>query len=76
MLAAGAPVRGRRLCRAHDAACTRAVVAPISALEAGELLALAHQPRASAVAERIVQMSAEELQELGRRLRERLAAKA
>ena len=57
-------------------------MAQIAALEAGELLALAchlrprlvpgEEPPAAAVAEHIVQMSAEELRELERRLRERL----
>ena len=57
--------------------------APIAALAAGELLALTHhlrprrlpseEPSAPAVAERVVQMSAAELRELGQRLRERLA---
>jgi len=63
-------------------------VAPIAALAAGELLALARhlRPRlvpgeappaaAVAVAERIVRMRAEELQELVRGLRERRAAEA
>jgi len=61
-------------------------VAPIAALEAGELLALARhlrprrvpseEPLASAVAERIVRMSAAELQGLVRGLRERLAAES
>jgi hypothetical protein len=55
-------------------------------MEAGELLALtrylrprlvpSEEPPAAAVAERIVQMSAEELRELGRRLQERRAAEA
>jgi len=59
------------------------VVAPVAALQAGELLALARhlrprlvpgeEPPAPAVAERIVQMRAEELRELGQRLQERLA---
>jgi len=63
--------------------CSRA--AQIAALEAGELLALARhrrprlvpsaEPPAAAVAERIVRMSAAELQELVQRLRERLAPK-
>jgi hypothetical protein len=58
------------------------VVAQIAALEAGELLALARhfrprlvpseEPPASAVAERLVQMDAAELRELGQRRRERL----
>ena len=61
-------------------------MAQIAAMEAGELLTLtrhlrprlvpSEEPPAAAVAERIVQMSAEELQELGRRLQERLAAEA
>ena len=55
-------------------------------MEAGELLALTRhlrprlvpreEPPAAAVAEQIVRMSAAELQELGQRLRERLAAEA
>ena len=59
-------------------------MAQLAALAAGELLALTRhlrprllpgeEPPAAAVAERIVQMSAEELQELGQRLRARLAA--
>jgi hypothetical protein len=59
-------------------------VAQVAAMEAGELLALTRHlrprlvpseaPPASAVAERIVQMTAEELQALGQRLRARLAA--
>jgi len=62
------------------------VVAQIAAMAAGELLALARHlrprlvpseaPPASAVAERIVRMSAEELQGLVRGLRERRAAEA
>ena len=58
-------------------------MAPIAALEAGELLALARHvrprlgpgeaPPAAAVAERRVQLDAAELRELGWRLRERLA---
>ena len=67
--------------RRLDALPLAAVVAPIAALEAGELLALARhlRPRlvpggeAPAIAERLVWMSAEELRELGQRLRERLA---
>ena len=69
-----------------DALTLEAVVAQIAAMEAGELLALARHlrprlvpgtaPPAAAVAERVVQMSAEELRQLGQRLRERLAAKA
>ena len=57
-----------------------------AALEAGQLLALARRLRprlvpgeerpAAAVAERIVQMDAAALRELGRRLRARLAAEA
>ena len=64
--------------------CSRA--APSAALEAGELLALGRhvrprlgpgeEPPAPAVAERLVQMSTEELRELGQRLQERLAAEA
>ena len=60
-------------------------MAQIAALEVGELLALARhlrprlvpgeEPPAPAVAERIVQMSAEELRELGQRLRERRATR-
>jgi hypothetical protein len=59
---------------------------PHAALEPGELLALTRhlrprlvpgeEPPAPAVAERIVQMSAEELRELGQRLSERLALEA
>jgi len=55
-------------------------------MEPGELLALTRhlrprlvpgeEPPATAVAARIVQMSAEELRALGRRLQERLAAEA
>jgi hypothetical protein len=62
------------------------VVAQLAPLEAGELLALvrhvrprlvpSEEPPAPAVAERMVRMSAEELGELGRRLRVRLAAQA
>ena len=58
-------------------------MAQIAAMEAGELLALAHHlrprlvpgeaPPAAAVAERIVQMDAAELRELRQRLCERLA---
>jgi hypothetical protein len=58
-------------------------VAQIAAMEAGELLALTRhlrprlvpgeEPPAPAVAERIVQMSAAELRELGQRLRAWLA---
>ena len=72
--------------RRLDALTPEAMVAPIAAMEAGELLALARhlrprlvpgeEPPASAVAERIVQMSAEELRELVQRLRVRLAAEA
>ena len=61
-------------------------MAQLAALAAGELLALARhlrprlvpseEPPAAAVAERIVRMSAEELQGLVRGLRERLAAEA
>jgi len=60
------------------------VVAQLAALEAVELLALtrhlrprlvpSEEPPAAAVAERLVQMTAEELQELGQRLRAQLAA--
>jgi hypothetical protein len=60
------------------------VVTPLAALKAGELLALTRHlrprlvpgeaPPAAAVAARLVAMSAAELRELGRRLRERLAA--
>ena len=59
-------------------------MAQVAALEAGELLALARHRRprlapgaalpAPVVAERIVEMSAEELQDLGQCLRARLAA--
>jgi len=62
------------------------MVAQVAALEAGELLALTRhlrprlvpgeEPPAAAVAERIVQMDAAELQELVQRLRERLALAA
>jgi hypothetical protein len=62
------------------------VVAQIAAMEPGELLALTRhlrprlvpgeEPPAAAVAERLVQMDAAELRELGRRLQERLAAEA
>ena len=61
-------------------------MAQLAAMAAGELLALARQrrtrlvpreePPAPVVAEQIVRMSAAELQELGQRLRERLAAEA
>ena len=61
-------------------------MAQLAALEAGELLALVRhlRPRlvpggeapAPEVAERIVQMDAAELRELGRRLQARLAAEA
>ena len=61
-------------------------MAQIAAMEAGELLALARhlrprlvpgeEPPSPVVAEQIVRMSAAELQELGQRLRERLAAEA
>jgi hypothetical protein len=70
--------------RRLDALALAAVVAPIAAMEAGALRALTRhlRPRlvpgeaapAAAVAERIVQMSAAELQDLGQRLRARLAA--
>jgi hypothetical protein len=66
-----------------DALPLAAVVAPIAAMTAEELLALtrhvrprlvpSEEPPASAVAERIVQMDAAALGELGRRLRKRLA---
>ena len=59
-------------------------MAPIAALAAGERLALARhlrtrlvpdaEPPAPAVAERLVPLAAAELWELGRGLRERLAA--
>jgi hypothetical protein len=62
------------------------VVAPLAAMEAGELLALvrhlrprlvpSEEPPAAAVVERIVQMDAAELRELGQRLQERLAPEA
>jgi hypothetical protein len=62
------------------------VVAPLAAMEAGELLALARylhprlvpgeKPPAAAVVERLVQMDAEELRELVQRLRARLPAEA
>jgi len=61
-------------------------VAQLAALEAGELLALVRhlrprlvpgeEPPAAAVAERLVQMDAAELRELGQRLRVRLAPEA
>ncbi len=61
-------------------------MAQLAAMEAGALLALtrhlrprlvpSEEPPALAVAERIVQMDAAELRELGRRLQERLAAEA
>ena len=70
--------------RRLDALPLEAVVTQVAAMEPGELLALARdlrprlvpgeEPPAPAVAERIVQMTAEELQELGQRLRARLAA--
>jgi hypothetical protein len=72
--------------RRLDALPLAAVAAQLAALEAGELLALtrhlrprlvpSEEPRAAAGAEHIVQMGAEEMQELGQRLRERLAAEA
>ena len=72
--------------RRLDALALAAVVAPLAAMEAGELLALTRhlrprlvpgeEPPAPAVVERIVQMDAAALQELGRRLQERLAAEA
>jgi hypothetical protein len=62
------------------------VVAPTAALAAGELLALtrhlrprlvpSEEPPAAAVAERLVQLAAAKLRELGRRLRARRAAEA
>jgi hypothetical protein len=62
------------------------MVAQLAALAAGELLALTHhlrprlvpgeEPPAAAVAERLVEMSAAELRELGQRLQERRAAEA
>ena len=68
--------------RRLDALPLAAVVAPLAAMAAGELLALARhlrprlvpseEPPAPAVAERLVQMDAAELQELGRRLQARL----
>ena len=58
----------------------------VAAMEAGELLALvrhlhprlvpSEEPPAAAVAERLVWMDAAEMRELGRRLREQLAAEA
>ena len=61
-------------------------MAQLAALEAGELLALVRhlrprlvpgeEPPAAAVAERLVQMDAAELRELGQRLRVRLAPEA
>ena len=72
--------------RRLDALSLEAVVAQIAAMAAEELLALTRhrrprlvpgaEPPAPAVAEQIVRMSAAELQELGQRLRERLAAEA
>ena len=72
--------------RRLDALTPEAVVAPIAAMEAVELLTLARhlrprlvpgaEPPAAAVAERIVQMDAAELQELGQCLRARLAPEA
>src|SRR5712692_6961450 len=69
--------------RRLDALPLEAVVAQSAAMETGELLALVRhlrprlvpgeEPPASAVVERIVRMSAEELRELGQRLQERLA---
>ena len=69
--------------RRLDALTLEAVVAQIAAMEAGELLALVRHlrprlvpseaPPAVAVAERIIQMDAAELRELGQRLRERFA---
>jgi hypothetical protein len=69
--------------RRLDALPLAAVVAQIAAMETRELLALVRhlrprlvpgeEPPAPAVAERIVQMGAAELRELGRRLQERLA---
>ena len=78
--------RGAPHPRRLDARPLEAVVAQLTALKAGELLALARHlrtrlvpgeaPPAAAVAERIVQMTAEELRELGRRLQERRAVEA
>ncbi len=61
-------------------------MAQLAAMEAGELLALtrhlrprlvpSEEPPAAAVAERLVQMSAAELRELGQRLQDRLATEA
>jgi hypothetical protein len=72
--------------RRLDALTLEAVVAQIAALEAGELLVLARHLRtrlapggegpAPAVVERIGQMDAAELRELGQRLQEWLAAEA
>jgi len=72
--------------RRLDALSLEAVVAQVAAMEPGELLALARhlrprlvpreEPPAPVVAERMVQMGAAELQELGQRLRARLAAKS
>ena len=69
--------------RRLDALPLDVVVAQIAVMEAGELLALTRhlrprlvpgeEPPASVVAERIVQMSTEELRELRQRLCERLA---
>jgi hypothetical protein len=72
--------------RRLDTLPLEAVVVQIAAMEAGELLALTRhlRPRlvpggevpAPKVVERIVQMTAEELQDLGQRLRARLAAES
>jgi hypothetical protein len=72
--------------RRLDTLPLEAVVAPLAALEPGELLALVRhlrprlvpgeEPPAAAVAERLVQLDAAELRELGRRLQERRAAAA
>ena len=66
--------------RRLDALPLEAVAALLAAMEAGELLALTRhlrtrlvpgeEPPAPAVAERIVRMSAEELGQLGQRVRE------
>jgi hypothetical protein len=72
--------------RRMDALPPEALVAQLAAMEAGELLALARhlrprlvpgeEPPAAAVAECLVQMSAEELRELVQGLRARLAVEA
>ncbi len=78
--------RPPRPCDARALLGKRVAGFDLAALEAGELLALtrhlrprlvpSEEPPAPAVAERIVQMSTEELRELGPRLREWLAPAA